>query len=228
MTVEEILTVVRGLLDDKKGAGTPLWSDTELVEYANEAESRIAEECLVLRDAVTATDSDDLPVCVIPIATPYTNTFTLHPSILKVHSVSYGTSRKALTSTSMEALDQSVPTWRTKTGEPGAYAVDITTGQLDIDRVPTAASNLYLSVSRMPLTEMSRTNLKASPSIPRMYHRKLVNGIVARAYQKQDVETMNLDKSRLFGDKFDRDVEQIKRNEIRFNRRDRTCLRRFY
>lgn len=157
----------------KKGRERPGWSDTELVEYANEAENRIAEkECLALRDAVTATDSD-LPVCVIPITTPYTNTFTLHPSILKVHSVSYGTNRKALQLTSRDALDRAVPTWRTRTGEPGAYVVDITTGQLDIDRVPIAASNLYLSVSRMPLAEMSKTSLKASPSIPRIYHRKL-------------------------------------------------------
>jgi len=228
MTVEEIITVCRAMLDDVKGAGKPLWSDDELVEYANHAESRIAEECLVLRDSDTAADGSHVPVCVIPLSSPYTNTFTLHPSILQIFDVEYGTERKVLVRTSREDLDRITPKWRTQTGAPSAFIYNATTGQLVIDRIPTAASNLYLSVARLPLVEMSKSSLSAHPSIPAKYHRKLINGIIGRAYLKQDAETLNLNKATLFNQQFDRDIEQVKRDELRYNRRELTCLRRYY
>lgn len=228
MTVEEILTVVRDLLDDRKGSGTPLWSDAELVEYANEAEARIADECLVLRDSETTVDASSNPVCVIPVASPYTNTLDLHPSIVKVFGVSYGAGRKPLKLTSVEVLDQARPTWRTQTGLPSHYCLDITAGQLVLDRVPTADASVYLWVARLPLVEMSKANLKGSPSIPRKYHRKLVNGIVGRAYLKQDAETLNLNKATVFNQQFAQDIEQIKRDELRLRRRGTTCLRRIW
>jgi hypothetical protein len=227
MTVEEILTICRGLLDDAKGAGKPLWSDAELVEYANNAETRIAEECLVLKDSDTATDGTD-PVCVIPLATPFTNTIALHPSIVKVYEVGYGANRTPLTLTSRAHLDNIRPGWRLKTGTPQFYINDATTGQIVLDKIPTATSSLYLSVARLPLVEMDKSNMKASPSIPAKYHRKLINGIIGRAYLKQDAETLNLTKATTFNQQFDGDVEQIKRDVLRYGRGELTCLRRHY
>lgn len=231
MTVSELLTFCRGQLDDKKGAGTPLWSDDELVAYLNYAEQRIAEECLVLRDSVTASDANGDPVCVIPVAATnnvYTNTYDIHPSIIKIFGVSYGTNRTSLTLTSRDVLDRIRPTWRTQTGTPQYYIIDATTGQLVLDRVPTADSNIYLSAARLPLIEMSRARLTDSPSLPTKYHRKLINGVLGQAYLKQDVETLNMNKATLFNGQFEKDIEQIKRSELRLYRGALTALRSIY
>lgn len=231
MTVSELLTTCRGQLDDNKGAGKPLWTDDELVSYLNVAEQRIADECLVLRDGTTVSDANNTPVCTIPVAATggvYTNTYDLHPSILKVYGVSYGTNRKPLTLTSREVLDYVRPAWRTQTGTPQFYIIDITAGQIVLDRVPIAVSNIYLTTARLPLVEMSRTRLTDSPSIPLKYHRKLLNGVLGQAYLKQDAETLNMNKAILFNGQFDRDIEQIKRDELRLYRGAQTCLRRHY
>lgn len=217
MILKDLLTLVRGQLDDQKGEGTPLWSDKELVGYANEVQERIADECLVIRDATTITDG----VCRIAV-TKNVASYPLHPKTKQVLRVKYAGRSTPLDLISYEEIIE------TATGIPTAYALDKATLTLTLNKIPQADATMDLVIARLPLEELSASAQTASPEIPSSYHRKMINGIMALAYMKQDAETFNPTKAEYYDAKFAQDIEQIKRDELRLRRRGTTCLRRIW
>lgn len=214
MILRDIINLVRVQLDDTIGEAKRLWSDADLTSYANVIQDKLAEECHLITDSVTASDADNVPVCVIPVETGNA-IYPVHGKILQIMRVRYDGQTNPLLRVPSAILDATFPEWQTRTGLPSAYVLDMNAKTLTLDRVPETFSNLRLTVKRLPLTPLVATNLKASPEIPDAYHVKMLNGMLYMAYSKQDADTFDGKRAADYMTRFQLDLEDIRRDELR-------------
>jgi hypothetical protein len=172
----------RQTLDDNSTADR-LWSQLELLEYAQDAENEACERADLLIDSTSAfTD--------ITVNTS-TGTYGIASTVISVRSAMLASGVEPLMETTEEVLDKSVSGWRTAGGVARSYVMT-PTNTIILYPIPSVASTLSLTVSRFPNTPMTLTG---SPEIDSRYHQGLVLWMLYRAYLKNDSETLNTDKA---------------------------------
>jgi hypothetical protein len=172
-------------------------------------------EAPVDEDDTSAIIEDIRNVTRIPLRANV-HTYKLHPKILMVlrarpDSSTYPLWQKTVQSldADMRVVDYEVGTndsflnyesWETLTDNTFAFIEE--NGFIRIVSPPSNADILWLIVSRLPKLTFTDYNLKSSPEIPSQYHQDLVDWLVHRAYLKQDTETQDMTKAKLWEDSF--------------------------
>lgn len=172
-----IESVRRDELDD---ATQPyLWSDAELIEYAEDAENQAAERASLLVDATTEA------ICRIALEAGAA-VYDLDPRVIRVRRVHLAGRARPLVPAVTRALDADHPGWEEHAGPPIAYLTDWQTGALRVVPTPTEAGTLALTVVRLPLVPLN--DLEDIPEIHARFHRDLRHWIVKRAFSKRDAD----------------------------------------
>jgi hypothetical protein len=182
MDFSEIENSVRITLDDNS-AGDKLWSQGEILEYAQDAENEACERADLLVDETSAfTDiSVDTSTAIYSISNTITN--------IKSAKLALGT--KPLMKTSRKVLDLSFSNWPASTSTPRSYFLSAT-NKITVYPKPIIADTLNMAVARFPTAPMT---VGGSPEIDARYHPSLLLWILYRCYMKNDSETLNVDKA---------------------------------
>jgi hypothetical protein len=169
----------------------PLWKNREIVNYLNWAHREIAMR-RPYRDSTTAA------ICTITVADG-TTAYALDNRILSIEEVVLASTGKSLQKTTVRDLRQwavgalnptGIDAWKTTTGTPQYYCEDAEPGKITLVPVPLIDDALLLTVYRLPLEPFDwayRTDDLDEP--PSQLQETLVQGAMARAYQKRDADT---------------------------------------
>ena len=196
MDFSEIELSTRITLDDNT-TGDRLWSQAEILEYAQDAENEAAERAgLLLDNSGAFTD--------ISVNTS-TALYTMSNTIVDVRSAIMALGTKELLRTTEKVLDLSYASWRSKTGTPRSYFVSAT-NEIRVYPQPIVVDTINMTVTRFPNTPMT---INGSPEIQARDHPGLLEWILYRSYMKNDSETLNVDKAldhkanfvKIFGEK---------------------------
>jgi hypothetical protein len=190
MTLTEILAECRGRLGDTRAPY--LWSDGELVGYLNETINEAAEKAKLFRDSTTAA------ICQITVhAADLTQDYALDSRILEIYSAKLSGQSLSLRRRTKAEMDALNPDWRNETAStPWAFLTDYSESYITLHPKSNLDGILYLSVLRLPLTQMSLTTTPVpSLEIPFRHHPRLLNGMMSRAYLKEDSQTLDPQKA---------------------------------
>lgn len=182
MTLGELIAQARLELDDVEE--DYLWTDPELISYANEAQNQACRRSRLIIDSST------VEICEIPVIAN-TAAYPLDDRIIAVRNVTLDGKSKGLTGHTVSELEECVSNWAVQTGEPIGIATDYETGKIRLFPIPLVDGLVRLRVVRMPLVELVALN--DVPEIKKHYHRSLIHWIKHMAYLKKDADT--LDKS---------------------------------
>lgn len=184
-TLGQLITAFRTETDDT--ATPPLWSDTDITRYANDAVRDAVERGLLIEDDATA------DICQITV-TANTAAYPLDPRILKIKRVTLASTNRMLPGIDQDSLDRGIrpvfmghaPSWETC---KGTRCYIETTSGIRIVGIPTDNDALNLSVYRLPLSDMVELTDEPEIRVERRYD--LLDGMLSRAYLKHDSETYN-------------------------------------
>jgi len=201
MTLEQLISHLGTAFDDN--VVPYLWSNEELTEYLNQS----IEEWCRLTDANI--DSSTTAGCQISVVAG-TKSYSLHDSILKIlyarisgedtflekMDTNYMLALWGATALSTDADDRDTPTY---------YSLDYQAGYITLFPTPVANGTLLMTVSRLPLTELSYVTPSlpgtpgtgAEPDIPPRYHRDMLAGVRYRAFLKNDADTESLARAKV-------------------------------
>jgi hypothetical protein len=169
-------------LDDEKNDAYPddnLWKDAELIRWANWAEREACIRAKLLFDKTTAG---------LAVYTLGAGEFeaTMDRRVLFIERAWFD--GEPLAVTDEDQLRHCYGSrWANRTGTPQAYYT--TNGVIGLFPKPLNGGELATRCCRLPLTPMNSIN--DTPEIPEPYHMGLVEGILSKAYMKQDVETLD-------------------------------------
>lgn len=212
MTLLELVTNLRTMLDDKGGdkdvdwtdeANIRLlrWSNATLVDYINEAERETATRTLVLTDAST------VDIVEIDIVVASTALYDLSPKILHVRRAkqdAYPLSLRQVSWKDLESLDNE---WTTRVGQPTMYILDWAKDKILLYPIPKVVDKLRLNVYRLPLDDMSRDSWEAEePEIPEEYQIKMLSWAAHLAYNVDEPNILDPKRSEYFELKYDREI----------------------
>lgn len=210
MTLSEIRDRCRSRLNDEVGsAADSYWSDTDLNDDINASIEEMHERTLCVTDSLT--DS----VCLISLVAGQRH-YALHESVLDIQTVQPSWKVEPLSKQSVVTVSQS---WLTETGLPYSYLMDYSHRTLSLTSAPATVNgeSIRLTVQRLPLVELTAdTDI---PEIPRQYHRRLYDGVLAKALLKQDSEIYNPAKGNVHQGKWEKSLEEIIRREARLKPR---------
>lgn len=180
MTLGELLNLWRIELDDV--AEPYLWSDTEAISYAVDAEREACRRARLLVDAST------VAVCQIALVAN-TALYALDSRVIRVNRVRLTGDASPLTPMMVRDLDQQWPGWEDDTGTPQVWCPDYESSKLRFVGNPTASGTANLQVVRLPLTDVNDPD--DTFEIPAVYHANLRHWMAHRAWLKRDSETYN-------------------------------------
>jgi hypothetical protein len=211
MDLKEIRHKIRGKLDDEVGINSSLsyWSDPELDEYINACIEEMHERTLCVTDSLTSA------VCLISLVSGQRH-YPISDTILDIDTVQPSWRTKPLNKQSIATINDG---WLQATGTPEAYLMDYSHRTLSLDRaIPAVAGQtLRLTVRRLPISELVQDT--DTPELPRQYHRRLFDGVMALAYLKQDAEVYNPEKAKAHRAKWDDSLGEVIRREARLKPR---------
>jgi hypothetical protein len=187
MNLGKIIRQARIELDDTEP--DYLWSDAELIGYAQEAEEQAARRARLLIDSTTPA------ICTITLVAGQSE-YDLDQRIINVRSATPSYRARPLVFSTVSILDEESPNWRNREGPPGVVVADYQTGVLKLTPTPTSAEEgetINLRVTRIPLDPM--TDMEDVPEIKAMYHRGLIHWIKHKAYLKKDTDTLDEQES---------------------------------
>ncbi len=191
MDFSQIEESIRQTLDDNSTTDK-LWSQADILEYAQDAENEACERAdLLIDDTSSLTD--------ITVDTS-TGTFGIATTVISVLSAKMSLGTEPLMETTERILDLSYAGWRTAEGTPRSY-VKTPTNKIILHPMPTVADTVNMTVSRFPNTPMT---VSGSPEVDSRYHAGLLLWILHRAYLKNDSETLNTDKAADYAKAFER------------------------
>jgi hypothetical protein len=236
MKLRDLLSELReNILHDRSnlvtGDSDVLWSDATLCRYINEAVNRFARRTLCIRDATTP------EVVEVTLATGV-ETYSLHPSIIAVISAKIEGSRYDLGRGGHSGFDYLRPQttvyfdpnqFTTATpGIPVAYSTDEESATDDYDsygvvklRVYPAPASAYngtkiqMRVVRLPINDLTSSNLNAIPEIPREYHLECLDWAAHLALRLQDRDGNDMKNAEWFKNEFERKVIEAKQELLR-------------
>lgn len=175
MQLTDLITLFRQEADDT--VEPYLWSDDELLDYANDAEQ---EAC---RRARLLVDSSTPAVCAVAV-TAGDLLCALDARVIFVRRARFAGGRP-LQRLTMQDMEDRNPYWLdAQASTPTVFVPDYETGKLALYPPPAAAGTLRLTVVREPLQPM--TDGQDTPEIAARYHRALRHWMLYRAYSKQD------------------------------------------
>ncbi len=179
-TLRQLIDDCREELDDD--VEPYLWPDELLTKHLNEA---VEEACIRARLLVESSRAD---ICRVPLV-PGKAEYALHPSIVVIRRAvladGHGEPLKRTTSTALDGVCRS---WRTEAGPPEYLVRDQQARTIALSPIPDAATDLLLTVWRVPAADELMEQDDDEPVIDAMHHRKLLHWACARAYMKKDVE----------------------------------------
>lgn len=193
MNLESILMQSRIRLDDLGTTGV-LWTDEDLVTYANAGEREICRRALVLKDATSA-----ITTVSLVSGTP---TYSIDPRIILVNRAALNGGGR-LKRISVEVLD-TILGWEAASGTPSYFSTDYSDGMLLVTPTPNANVDLQLTVYRLPLTPMAAP--ADTPEIPEALHPYIIDWVCYEAYSKNDADAQNLEKATYFFEKFSKSI----------------------
>jgi len=189
MTFAEIEASVRLTLDDNS-TDDNLWTQAEILEYAQDAENEACERANLIIDNTSALTD-------IAVNTS-TGTYGIAVTIITIESIKMSLGTSPLIETTERVLDLTESSWRTNTGTPRSY-VKTPTNNIVLYPIPIVADTANMTVTRFPTSPMT---LLGSPEIDSRYHAGLLFWILHRCYMKNDSETLNVDKAKDYGQQF--------------------------
>lgn len=157
----------------------------QMLLYANEAQTEACLRSRLLRDSTTA------DICRIAV-TAGVASYAYDPRVLLILRGRMEGAEQSLVRISHTVLDDCLPRWEDRTGNPAAFVTGMDTGRIRFDRIPSADGVLLLTVARGPLQPMRATN--DVPEIPNIFHPKLILWIKHKIYNNQHSELF--DKNR--------------------------------
>lgn len=209
MTIGDVISSVRDRVLDK--TEPYLWSDAELVYYANEAIEEMCREGRMIQDKTTPA------ICTITL-NPGQRDYKLDDRIWTVEDfpiLYYGIGNPVmLPKVNVSTLNDNYSGYVSQTGRPLVHACDFPSGYLSIFPLPDIACSLHLTVYRYPLSELSNMTLDIVPEINQRYHKDLVYGILARASAKQNIDTFNQTALTMFTQEWLKCLDKIKKERI--------------
>lgn len=181
MTLGDLMTLFRQEADDE--TAPYMWSDVEVIDYANDAQNEACRRARLIVDSRTAA------ICTyaVSIGNPIV---PLDPRIITIKRAKLTARSIPLVRTPLKTMDEERPGWEALTGQVTEYVPDYETSVLRLFRSPTAADTLTLTVARLPLADMTDPT-NDSPEIRADYHRSLRFWMMYRAYSKKDIELLN-------------------------------------
>jgi hypothetical protein len=211
MTLAQILGEARERLGDTRPKF--LWSDSELVGYLNESINEVAEQKRLFRDSVTAA------ICQISVLGADANPdYLMDTRICEIISAKMRCQKLFLTRKTNADLEAWNPDWRSATAStPLYFLTDYTEGYLTINPKSDQNDTIDLTVYRLPINQMTLDTSTASPEIHFKHHLRLLNGMLARAYLKEDSETLDPQKAERHGQLWRLDMNEIGKSRIRLH-----------
>jgi hypothetical protein len=186
-------------------ASPPLWSQSTLIQYANEAQIEAARRARLLKDSSTAA------ICTYVLGSGVQN-IGLDNRIIYVKRCHIASNNLPLVKKHKADLDAMWPGWDYPTPTTAGssiitYCTDHDTGQIWFNAPSPAADTVYLQVVRIPLNDMvlqststttgtATVTASVDPEINPRYQLKLIHWMLYRAYSKQDSETNDPDKAK--------------------------------
>lgn len=177
MTLAELVNQFRVLADDL--AEPFLWSDDEVVAYLNDA---VNEACV---RAKLIEDHDSPFVCHLHLR-PGQADYRLHPAVCEV--LRAYADDEPLCHAEMDDVLRAGRPWYKHTGTPRLF-ITPEQGLLRVHPTPDKAAHVELEVYRVPIHGMKKG--ADEPDIPAMYHYRLLDWALHRAYSKRDADAQD-------------------------------------
>lgn len=192
MTLQEIITYFRDLAFDTATLN-PLWSDSLLAQFANEAQVEAARRARLFVDSSSVVTQIDVDAGDVSI--------TLDPRVIFVRRVRLLSKTMPLQKIHAKDLDRCMPGWTAAAaGDVTHYCSDHETGLVYFYRPFEVADTVQLTVVREPLTVMAlavdtvsgttttHVSDAVDPEVRPRHQVKLVDWMMHRALNMRDVE----------------------------------------
>lgn len=188
MKAVDLFTVFRGQTDDI--GAPPLWADSELYRWLNEAEVEACRRARLIVDTQNVSGVDNVCRITLVNGQPF---YDLDPRVIYVRRALMAGRTIPLDPMDYRDLDVEQPGWQSRTGQVIGYVRGVDTGKFRPFRIPTTASmtngsTIDLLVVREPLRAMSQDDQDAAPEINPRYHLALLDWVYWRCYSKKDSE----------------------------------------
>ena len=170
-------------------------SDVDVVGALNTGEREVARRTY---------DIEDTTSYISTIVTS-THTYTTSDKIIFIKRMELSYDKSVLNKRDEEWLDDNRATWKTDTGIPTDFVEYKSTYRLT--PIPTSTYNgyfLYLTVARLPLYDLSETNL--TPEVHSKYYDDMVNYACFILKTKPDIDTIDPDGAMTFYRLFETNV----------------------
>ena len=210
-TVGELVNFARVQLFDLTVADDDtrsLFSNAELIAYANRAQQEFAEFTKCLLDNSTYT---------ISVASG-TREYTLDDDILELYSGWLGTTGKRVFPRTFEDIElgyalntdtiTELGAWETVTGPVEFIIVDHTFGKITTYPISDVTETLNLNVAK---TATAITAMNDTLEIDPNFHIDLVDSVRSQAYSKQDSETVDPERAALLNNTWKSKLQEAKR-----------------
>lgn len=182
MTLGEIIALFRQQADD--ATSRPLWDDTELAVWANEAEIEACRRARLLIDSRTP------ELCQIQLV-PGEAFYPLDPRIIYLRRVKLASRTIPLEHCDYRDMDWNAPGWESHTGQVMSYVRGLDTSQLRIYKIPTVADTVNLLIVREPLEPM--VDPSDTPEINPRWHKNLADWMLYRGYSRKEAQTSDME-----------------------------------
>ncbi len=211
MNLRQILAGVRFRLADEKKPY--LWSDEELAEYLNEAINEVSDQKKLFLESTFG------PICQIRVlAADATGDYTYDQRITEVLRAKMRSQKLYLWRTDKMTLDYNNPDWRNLTPTtPRWFLTDFEEGKITIVPKSNIDDVIDLTVYRLPLQQMDVTLPDASPEIHFRHHPRLYNGVMCRAYLKDDTQCLDPKKAEKHEGLWRLDMVEIAKSRQKFH-----------
>lgn len=207
MTLVELMGHLReSLLDDTGGTGVAWedltnedveseqlrWSNEELTRFIDEAQNRAARSSFLIKKSETAFD-----ISVIAGTAEY----SLDSRIIRLKDASLSSTGRSLDPVEYEDMIGS-PFWRTETGTPVQYIIDESDKVIRLYPIPVANDTISFIYYRLPLSPLDWNDSTTDIEIPSEYQIEMLDYAAHLAYQKDEANTFDPQRSEYFRQKF--------------------------
>ncbi len=183
MNAGELLSIFRSEMADT--VEPYLWSDEEFYVYLNDAQVMFCRKTDGIADATTA------EITQLPIVAG-TEWYDVHTKIKKLRIAVHADNGQPVEIMNPETAQSKGVRFRGTTGRVQVIVWGLEEGKVRVWPTPVEDEVIELAVFRLPLTAI--TDEDSTFELPEQHHLALLNWVKARAYLKQDAET--IDKTR--------------------------------
>lgn len=212
LTGTQILTAARSALNDDSSPYK--WSNTDLIYYFNDAMNRIGERTQYFLDTYTT--------AIVNITlSASTASYAFDSRVLRIRSAKVSGETSFLDFETLADMNSKYPDWQNADDDtPTTYLLDFRTDYITLYPAPDATGTLVLEVERLPLAQLTTATLGSyTPEIHEIYHHRLIDGVLARAYLKSGSETYDSNKATIHAALFNEVINDIKKRILRLRRK---------